>query len=58
MIKEQEEAYVTEAKEEARLQAECIFEEIKENAYTFCVDLDWYLDEVIKYINKAREDSE
>lgn len=47
-----------EAREEARLQAECLFEEIKERAYEFCVDLDWYTDEVIKYIEKAREDSE
>ena len=47
-----------EAKEEARLQAECLFEVIKEKAYELCVDLDWYTDEVIKCIEKAREDSE
>lgn len=47
-----------EAKEEARLQAEGLFEAIKEKAYELCVDLDWYTDEVLEQINKAREDSE
>ena len=47
-----------EAKKEARLQAECFFEMIKEKAYELCVDLDWYTDEVLEQINKAREDSE
>lgn len=47
-----------EAKEEAKGQAECLFEVIKEKAYELCVDLDWYTDEVIKYIEKEREDSE
>ena len=51
---EHEEAYVTEAKE----QAEGLFEAIKERAYELCVDLDWYTDEVIKYIEKAWENSE
>lgn len=53
-----EEAYVTEAKDEAKEQAECLFEAIKERAYELCVDLDWYTDEVIKYIEKTCEDSE
>lgn len=47
-----------EAKEEARLQAEGLFEVIREKAYELCVDLDWYTDEVLEQINKAREDSE
>lgn len=47
-----------EAREETRLQAECLFEMIKEKAYELCVDLDWYTDEVLEQINKAREDSE
>jgi hypothetical protein len=47
-----------EAREEARLQAECLFEVIKDKAYELCVDLDWYTDEVLEQINKAREDSE
>lgn len=60
MIKENEheEAYVTEAKEEAKSQAECLFEVIKEKAYELCVDLEWYTAEVIKHIKKAKEDSE
>ncbi len=53
-----EEARREEAREEAKGQAECLFEVIKEKAYELCVDLDWYTDEVIKYIEKAREDSE
>ncbi len=53
-----EEARREEAREEAKIQAECLFEMIKDQAYVFCVDLDWYTDEVIKYIEKAREDSE
>ena len=47
-----------EAREEAKSQAECLFEVIKEKAYELCVDLDWYTDEVLEQINKAREDSE
>lgn len=47
-----------EAREEAKIQAEDLFECIKERAYEFCVDLDWYTDEVIKHIEKMREDSE
>lgn len=47
-----------EAREEAKGQAEDLFEAIKERAYELCVDLDWYTDEVIKYIEKAWEDSE
>ena len=47
-----------EAREEARLQAEGLFEMIKDKAYELCVDLDWYTDEVLEQINKAREDSE
>lgn len=47
-----------EAREEAKIQAEDLFEYIKDRAYEFCVDLDWYAGEVIKYIEKAWEDSE
>lgn len=47
-----------EAREEAKIQAEDLFECIKDRAYEFCVDLDWYAGEVIKYIEKAWEDSE
>lgn len=47
-----------EAREEAKIHAEALFEEIKDRAYEFCVDLDWYTDEVIKYIEKEREDAE
>ena len=47
-----------EVREEAESQAESLFEAIKERAYELCVDLDWYTDEVIKYIEKAWEDSE
>lgn len=47
-----------EAIEEAKCQAECLFEMIKDTAYEFCVDLDWYTYEVIKHIEKMREDSE
>ena len=47
-----------EAKDEARLQAECLFEMIKDKAYELCTDLDWYTDEVLRQIDKLREDSE
>ena len=47
-----------EVKDEAKNQAECLFEMIKDQAYVLCVDLDWYTDEVIKHIEKLREDSE
>ena len=62
MIEENEEvrekARREEAKDEAKGQAEGLFEMIKDKAYELCVDLDWYTDEVLEQINKAREDSE
>lgn len=52
-----EEKYADEAKQRARNEAKCIVKELTEVASWFMVDKVWFLDEVLKEIEKMRKGS-
>ena len=49
---EQEETWITEAKHEAEVQGGWLFEELKDRANEYSLDLEWYATEVIKQIKR------